>query len=106
MDSLDHVAIQVADIAKGVEYFTGMFDCEVAYQDETWAFIKFANTCLALVHPSQHPPHVAFARDDAERFGDLKTHRDATRSCYIAGPEGNVVEIMDGPSLQRATWAR
>jgi hypothetical protein len=49
---------------------------------------------LALVIPSQHPPHIAFEHPHAERFGPLKAHRDGTRSTYIADSAGNPVEVM------------
>lgn len=94
LDALHHVAIAVNDIAEAVNWYRARFKCEIAYQDPTWAYLKFANAHLALVVPSQHPPHIAFSHPDAEKFGPLKTHRDGTRSTYIADPSGNPVEIM------------
>lgn len=99
LDPLHHLAMSVTDIAKAVDWYTSTFACQVRYQDDTWALLQFQNLQLALVIPEQHPPHVAFARTDAERFGSLKTHRDGTRSCYIEDPAGNAVEIMDAASL-------
>jgi hypothetical protein len=60
----------------------------VAYQDETWALLDIENTSIALVLPSQHPPHVAFESPDAERYGDLTSHRDGTASVYVQDPFG------------------
>lgn len=94
LDSLDHVAIPVTDIAAAVAWYTKTFRCEIKYQDPTWALLAFSNTRLALVIPEQHPAHIAFVSPDAEKFGALKTHRDGTRSCYVADPAGNSVEIM------------
>lgn len=94
LDSLDHVAIPVADVASAVEWYKQTFRCEVKYQDATWALLGFANTRLALVIPSQHPAHLGFVSPDAEKFGTLKTHRDGTRSCYVNDPAGNAVEIL------------
>jgi catechol 2,3-dioxygenase-like lactoylglutathione lyase family enzyme len=94
LDSLHHVAISVKDIAESVTWYTSNFRCTVAYQDSTWALLTFANTQLALVIPEQHPPHIAFSHPDAASFGPLKTHRDGTRSTYIADSSGNPVEIM------------
>ncbi len=99
LDDLHHLAMSVDDIAKAVDWYASTFSCLVRYQDDTWALLQFANLQLALVIAEQHPPHVAFARTDAERFGALKTHRDGTRSCYIRDPAGNAVEIMDAASL-------
>ena len=94
LDSLHHVAIAVDDVAEAVRWYQDRFRCEVAYQDPTWALLQFSNMRLALVIPSQHPPHIAFEHPHAERFGPLKTHRDGTRSTYIADSAGNPVEIM------------
>ena len=63
-------------------------------QRVAWALLQFANTQLALVIPAQHPPHIGFTHPQAEAFGDLKLHRDGTRSCYVADPSGNPVEVL------------
>lgn len=94
VDKIDHIAISVDDIEKAVTWYRNTFNCEVKYQDETWAFLRFANIDLALVIPGQHPPHLAFVREDAEKFGTLETHRDGTKSCYVKDPAGNSVEVM------------
>ena len=60
MDSIDHIAIQVSDINQAVKSYTDKFDCEVIYIDTTWAMLKFDNINLALVIPTEHPPHIAF----------------------------------------------
>lgn len=99
LDQVHHVAVAVDDIAKAVHWYVTEFRCEVSYQDETWALLRFANVQLALVIPEQHPPHLALTHPDAQRFGTLVTHRDGTRSCYIADPAGNSVEIMDAASV-------
>jgi len=94
LDSIHHVAIAVQDVKGAVAWYTKNFQCKVAYQDDTWAFLEFANLKLALVIPSQHPAHIAFVSPEAEKFGTLKPHRDGTRSCYVTDPAGNSVEIM------------
>ncbi|HEX4135202.1 MAG TPA: VOC family protein [Bryobacteraceae bacterium] len=94
LDSVDHIAIPVEDVKSAVDWYTRTFRCEVKYQDDTWAFLKFGNIELALVIPSQHPGHIAFVSPDAEKFGTLKLHRDGTRSCYVKDPAGNSVEIL------------
>jgi catechol 2,3-dioxygenase-like lactoylglutathione lyase family enzyme len=94
LDSVDHIAIPVEDVKSAVDWYTRTFRCEVKYQDDTWAFLKFGNIELALVIPSQHPGHIAFVSPDAGKFGTLKLHRDGTRSCYVKDPAGNSVEIL------------
>ena len=94
LDRMDHVAISVNDVAKAVEWYSAKFNCEIVYQDETWAMVKFENIALAFVIPEQHPPHIAFVKEDAEKFGALEGHRDGTASVYINDAANNAVEIM------------
>jgi extradiol dioxygenase family protein len=99
MDKIHHIAIEVEDIGRAVSWYMERFSCQVSYRDDTWAMLEFDNVKLALVIPSQHPRHVAFARDDAARFGKLKAHRDGAASVYVKDSEGNVVEIIDAQTL-------
>lgn len=102
LDCMHHVAISVGEksIAEVVAWYRDHFRCEVAYQDETWAMLRFENVNLALVTPGQHPPHVGFTSPTPEQFGELHEHRDGTRSIYIPDPAGNPVEIMATTGLQ------
>jgi catechol 2,3-dioxygenase-like lactoylglutathione lyase family enzyme len=102
MDTLHHIAIPVDDVASAVDWYTKTFQCEVKYRDDTWAFLKFGNIQLALVIPSQHPAHIAFVSADAAKFGELKLHRDGTRSCYVNDPAGNSVEILAADSVSNS----
>jgi catechol 2,3-dioxygenase-like lactoylglutathione lyase family enzyme len=99
LDSIHHIAIPVEDVATAVDWYTSTFQCEVTYRDDSWAFLKFGNVQLALVIPSQHPAHIGFVSADAAKFGDLKLHRDGTRSCYVKDPAGNSVEILAADSV-------
>src|SRR3978361_947991 len=94
LDTIRHFAIPVSDLAAAIEWYTRAFRCEVKYRDDTWALLAFGNIKLALVIPEQHPAHIGFVSAEAERFGELKTHRDGTRSCYVNDPAGNAVEIL------------
>jgi catechol 2,3-dioxygenase-like lactoylglutathione lyase family enzyme len=94
LDSIDHIAVPVKDVASAVAWYRSTFQCDVTYQDDTWAFLKFDNIKLALVIPSQHPAHISFVSPEAEKFGTLQLHRDGTRSCYVTDPAGNSVEIL------------
>ncbi len=99
LNAIDHIAIPVSDIRSAVAWYTGTFQCEVKYQDDTWALLQFANIRLALVIPDQHPAHIGFVSPEAERFGTLKPHRDGTRSCYVSDPAGNQLEILAQDSM-------
>lgn len=101
LDSINHIAISVKNVAESVAWYRANFRCEVEYEDETWAFLRFSNIQLALVIPNQHPPHIAFVSPSAHDHGPLRTHRDGTRSVYIRDPSRNSVEIMDAGSLEK-----
>ncbi len=94
-DRIDHVAVPVTDVAAAVKWYTDRFDCEIAYQDETWAALQFENIRLALVIPQEHPGHIAFPTDNADAHGLAKPHRDGTRSAYVKDPFGNTVEFIE-----------
>ena len=93
-DSLDHVAIQVRDIDRALDWYRAHFRTRILYRDDSWALLDFGNVKLALVLPSQHPPHIALYSEDAKRFGELTRHRDGTRSVYIRDSEGNAIELL------------
>jgi catechol 2,3-dioxygenase-like lactoylglutathione lyase family enzyme len=102
MDKIHHVAIQVQDIQRAVDWYTTHFQCRVSYLDATWAMLDFDNVQLALVVPAQHPFHVAFSSDNAASFGKLTVHRDGVASTYQKDSEGNTIEILDASSLKKS----
>ncbi|MBV9864765.1 MAG: VOC family protein [Abitibacteriaceae bacterium] len=104
MFELDHVAIQTDDVPNALEFYVKHFNAEVLYADSTWAFLRFGQGKLALVTPSQHPPHTAFKvsedclRQMAQRLGkSIDYHRDGTRGIYMDDAYGNVVELIYYP---------
>ena len=94
---LHHAAVCVTDIPKACDWYANTLGATVSYQDETWALLKLDNTSLALVIPSQHPPHLAFENDQADKFGPLTPHRDGTASVYVEDPFGNIIEFLKVP---------
>jgi catechol 2,3-dioxygenase-like lactoylglutathione lyase family enzyme len=95
LDTVDHVALEAADVGAAVDWYRERFNCEIVHQDPTWAMVRFANISLAIVTPGQHPPHFAIARSDAADFGELVEHRDGVRTVYITDSAGNSVEIVE-----------
>ncbi len=100
LDSIHHIAVVVPDIKQGVTWYTEHFHCAIEYIDNTWALLNFANTKLALVLPHQHPNHFAVAREDAEKFGNMTTHRDGLQSTYIQDVAGNHLEIIKTETIK------
>jgi catechol 2,3-dioxygenase-like lactoylglutathione lyase family enzyme len=94
LDSIHHIAIEVKNIQQAIDWYCKHLKCAVAYQDNTWALLKFANTSLALVLPGDHPPHIGIPCDHPEQYGEVKDHRDGTASSYVPDPFGNYVEMI------------
>ena len=101
----DHVAVPSNDIAGSVEWYCSRLGATVLYQDETWAFMNVGGTKVALVTPTQHPPHVAVKVSEeqlaeaAKQAGmRIDRHRDGTTGIYIADPFGNAVELICYPA--------
>lgn len=104
MFEMDHVAVPSQDIARDVAWYVEQFGAEILYQDTTWAFLRVGQGKLALVTPTQHPPHVALRVDEAtlETFASreekpIDTHRDGTRGIYMDDPQGNAIELICYP---------
>ena len=101
---LDHVAVPSSDIAASVTWYVEKFGASVLYQDATWAFLKLGQGKLALVTPSQHPPHTAIrvheaalAQAAADTNTPIDRHRDGTTGIYLSDPDGNQVELICYP---------
>ena len=101
---LDHVAVPSRDIAASVAWYVEKMGASVLYQDATWAFLKLGQGKLALVTPTQHPPHVAVRVDEAtltsaarEAGKPIDGHRDGTKGIYVSDPDGNQVELICYP---------
>lgn len=94
MDRLDHTAITVSNIDQAVSWYEGSFDCKVLYKTETEAMLEFENVKLQLLLPSQRPSHLAFRKNDADTYGNLKKNKDGSRSCFISDSTGNLVEVI------------
>ncbi|HRK31626.1 MAG TPA: VOC family protein [Tepidisphaeraceae bacterium] len=103
----DHVAVPSSDIAASVEWYRSQFAAEVLFQDTTWAFMNVGGVKVALVTPSQHPPHLAVRVDEAQLTAaaaktgaKIDSHRDGTRGIYLNDPFGNAVELICYPAGQ------
>jgi catechol 2,3-dioxygenase-like lactoylglutathione lyase family enzyme len=101
----DHVAVPSNDIAGSVAWYRAKLGATVLYQDETWAFMNVGGTKVALVTPTQHPPHVAVKVTEVQLAEAAKAagvpidrHRDGTTGIYIADPFGNAVELICYPA--------
>lgn len=96
------MAVPSANIAESVTWYVETLGASVLYQDGTWAFLRLGQGKLALVTPSQHPPHTAVRVSEAELAHaaagrTIDTHRDGTKGIYVSDPDGNQVELICYP---------
>jgi len=94
---IDHVAINVGDIKKSVNWYVENMSAKVDYEDDTWAMLSIGDAKLALTVKSQHPPHVAFRVEDIKDLGEgveIRRHRDGSHYLYLEDPDGNVLEMI------------
>ena len=101
----DHVAVPSNNIPQSVEWYRQHFNAEVLYQDKSWAFLQVGGAKIALVTPTQHPPHIAVAVTEDELECACKqtgvpidSHRDGTKGIYLHDPFGNAVELICYPA--------
>jgi len=92
--AIDHIAIQSDEPIALAKWYESEFGAEVLYLDDTWAFLQFQNIKLAIVHPKQHPAHIAFEVDSFSEDDRVKSHRDGSRSAYKKDPSGNIYELI------------
>ena len=95
LDEIDHLAIQVKDINKSLNWYLKNFKCKKIYSDKTWAFIEFNNIKLALIKKEQHPFHFAVIDNKLNFKKDIKKHRDNSISKYIDDPDKNKIELIN-----------
>jgi catechol 2,3-dioxygenase-like lactoylglutathione lyase family enzyme len=103
----DHTAIPSTNIAGSIEWYRANLDAEILYQDSTWAFLNVGGVKVALVTPTQHPPHIAVRVTEEQLAAaaqaaklPIDSHRDGTRGIYIHDPFGNAVELICYPAGQ------
>lgn len=120
---LRHVALFIKNFAASVHFYTEVLGMKVVWQpDEDNYYLSSGNDNLALhrapadFNPAehQHLDHIGFfltKREDVDQWHDYflannvlvkkepKDHRDGTRSCYVADPDGNVVQMIYVPEM-------
>ena len=71
---IDHIAIETKCVKDSVKWYMEHFNCDLKYQDQTWAMLKFDNISVALVTPGEHPPHFAVVNKAISEEKNLKRH--------------------------------
>lgn len=119
---LRHLALNVADVALAVEFYSSVFGMQVMWQpDPDNAYLSSGCDNLAL-HKVTTPPtkdgqrldHLGFlvrTPEDVDKAAEVlvtrnvrlrqppRTHRDGSRSLYCFDPDGNVIQVLYEPTL-------
>ena len=94
LDQIDHIAIQVKNIKKSIDWYIKKFKCKKIYSDKTWALLEFKNIKIALVIKEEHPYHFAVIDDKIDLDIEAKKHRDESISKYISDLDNNKIELI------------
>lgn len=94
LDLVTHIVINVSDLEASKAWYQSSFNCEIIHQDSKNIRIRFNNVDLILALPSSERHHVAYQKNNAETYGELLEKSDGRKSCYIADPTGNPVELV------------
>ena len=98
---LHHIALRVPDIAPAVKWRVKTRNLDTVHQDQTLTLLDMENMSTVLVLRSKHLPNVVFKSLEAEKYGDLTTHRGGSESVCVQDPFMNTVEFLE-PAAVRA----
>ena len=99
LNKIDHIALQTTCLSSTIRWYEEKFLCEVIFRDKNWALIRFENINIALVRPCDHPPHISFVVNNINKYGIPGVHRDGVQFIYEKDNAGNVIELIDRPSV-------
>jgi len=91
---IDHILVNITNLEESLKWYTSSFSCELLYKTKTLAVLKFENIKVILSLPSEQRAHVAFLKENAASFGELREQSDLCISTFIADPSGNQVELV------------
>ena len=75
MDSIDHIAVQTESINDSVKWYKKMFSCEVEYEDDSWALLKFENSFFDVVTCISVIEHIGFDNSMYDVIKENKSHK-------------------------------
>lgn len=105
---MNHVALEVSDIDKALEFWGAIFDISLRGRSDTMAFIDLGDQFIALAKTDE------VHRDDHRHFGLIVDDRDAVRTLAEAAgaellpsgrldfldPWGNFIQVIEYQDVQ------
>ena len=131
--SLRHLALRVTDMARSRAFYEGLLGMKVVWEpDPDNVYLSAGADNLALhqipageragyTQRGQYLDHFGFIvasplevdhwHDALRRAGvpivkPPRRHRDDSVSCYVADPDGNVIQMLYEPTLSEQKWVR
>ena len=97
---LHHIVLRVPDIAPVVKWRVKIRNLDTVHQDQTWTLLGTENISIVLVLRSRHLPNVVFKSLEAEKYGDLTTHRGGAESVCVQEPFRNMVGFLEPAAVR------
>lgn len=115
---LRHIALYVKNLEACVDFYENIIGMKIVWNPDPDNFYFSSNTDNLALHrapfdfnpsPHQHLDHLGFfleKKEDVDAWFEFlkanhvtikaapKDHRDGTRSCYCADPDGNVIQMI------------
>jgi lactoylglutathione lyase len=105
---INHIALEVADVARSLDFYGGLFDITLRGRTGGAAFVDMGDQFLALMEGRSHAP------DQTRHFGLVVDDKEAVRQAlHEAGvevvpgrgldfldPDGNLVQVVDYRDIQ------
>ena len=105
---INHIALEVGDIAEAMAFYGGFLDFEIASQSDDAAFVYFGDQFINFMTPRSQGPdegrHFGIAVDDKEmaiaRLGEMGVEFLPGRFTDFLDPWGNRVELTTYTNIQ------
>ena len=105
---INHIALEVGDIAEAMAFYKGFLDFEIAWQSSDTAFVYFGDQFINFMTPRRQGPdegrHFGIAVDDKQaaiaRLEDMGVELLPGRFTDFLDPWGNRVELTTYTNIQ------
>lgn len=93
--NLHHIAFNVGDVRKTVDFYKENIDVEVLFCTDSRACLVYNGVEICFTEGNKHPTHIAFEVEslkDMPKFGEVRKHSDNSSYIYLKDGFGNAIE--------------